>query len=185
MHERVHSQEAESHGDIRTVRGLRLRSLRLGLTGIADVVEFHKQRLSDSGDGENVGNAKLIDFEGRWAVVPVEYKRGKPKSDHSDEVQICAQALCLEEMLTCLIGVGFIFYGKTKHRIQVDFDRYLREKTESLDRELHAFIESRNTPPAVYESKCDACSIVSLCMPESAGSGKRVDRYIRGVLEQD
>ena len=97
MHDRVHEREAESRPGIRIVRALRLRSLRLGLTGMADVVEFHL----DSG------------VRSQGLPFPVEYKRGKPKADYSDSVQLCAQAICLEEMLSCTIPAGALFYGTT------------------------------------------------------------------------
>ncbi len=103
LHERVHEQEGESRAGVRIERGLPLRSLRLGLVGVADVVEFHPLP------------------GGGWQLFPVEYKRGKPKPDHCDEVQLCAQAMCLEEMMGVEVSQGALFYGKTRHRHDVAF----------------------------------------------------------------
>lgn len=183
LHERVHSQNAETEGGVRVVRGLKLRSFRLGLVGVADIVEFHCTADSSEvikADSVSLGISRL---SGKWIVVPVEYKRGKPKHDFSDEVQICAQAMCLEEMLQCRVASGFLFYGKTRHRKEVAFDAELRARTESVSRELHSFIEAQKTPPATYDNRCGACSIVEFCMPATAGAGKSVDRYITRILD--
>jgi len=112
MHERTHEEGGESRGNVRIERAVMLRSLRLGLVGMADVVEFH--RLED----------------GRWQPFPVEYKHGKPKVDDCDKVQLCAQAICLEEMLNVEIPGGALFYGKTRRRLDVAFDSDLRQETE-------------------------------------------------------
>jgi CRISPR-associated exonuclease Cas4 len=130
LHRKADSGEAESRGDVRTTRGVPLRSLRLGLIGKADVVELHRMH---SGGKE------------KWLPFPVEYKRGKPKPDRSDEVQLCAQALCLEEMLGVEIATGALFYGTTRRREDVAFDHELRAETESAAARLHA---SRNAKVA-------------------------------------
>jgi CRISPR-associated exonuclease Cas4 len=99
-------------------------------------------------------------------VLPIEYKRGKPKAHRADEVQLCAQALCLEEMLCTAIPEGRLFYGQTRRRMDVIFDSELRALTVTSSRRLHEMIESRRTPPAVYEErKCEACSLKDLCVP--------------------
>jgi CRISPR-associated exonuclease Cas4 len=144
MHERAHEGPSESRPGIRVARGLALVSERLGLTGQADVVEFHA--------------------DGR--IVPIEYKRGKPKAHRADEVQLCAQALCLEEMHGIVISAGCLFYGKTRRRMDVAFDAELRALTEVLAARLHELIASRITPPPVFESKkCSACSLIEVCVP--------------------
>jgi CRISPR-associated exonuclease Cas4 len=149
LHEHVHERGSESRGKIRTETGLALRSLELGLSGIADVVEFHRQE------------------DASWLPFPVEYKRGKPKQDSSDEVQLCAQAICLEEMLDCQIPCGALFYGKTRRRKQVAFDPALRELTAETARQLHALIAGGITPPPLQnEPKCSHCSLQDLCMPK-------------------
>ncbi len=113
LHDRVHSENAESRGDVYIVRGLKLRSLQLGLSGVADVVEFHRVE---------TGGVSLPGKKGQWKPFPVEYKRGKPKSDRCDEVQICGQAMCLEEMLDTRIENGALFYGAQHKRHEVVFD---------------------------------------------------------------
>ena len=135
LHDKVHEEETESRGDLKIARSLRLRSTRLGLTGQADVVEFI-----------NNGNGKMI-------VTPVEFKRGKPKIDSCDEVQLCAQTLCLEEMLNVDISEGYFFYGKPRRRHKVVFTRELRKITEELTQKLHELFKQKITPTAAYEKK--------------------------------
>jgi CRISPR-associated exonuclease Cas4 len=122
LHERTHEAGAESRPGLRVARGLRLRSLRLGLAGQADVVEFHAA----------LAGVALTGEEGLWRPFPVEYKRGRPKPDRCDEVQLCAQALCLEEMFECAIAAGALFYGTPRRRLEVEFDAALRVETERL-----------------------------------------------------
>jgi CRISPR-associated exonuclease Cas4 len=157
MHERVHEQDSESRGDLYIVRGLKLRSLELGLTGVADVVEFHRSEAGIALPGKR----------GVWQPFPVEYKRGKPKKDSCDEVQLCGQAMCLEEMLCIGIENGALYYGSQHKRHDVEFGPELRKETGELARRLHSLIESGKTPLAVYEKKCEHCSLFELCMPEA------------------
>ncbi len=165
MHERVHEEGRESRGNIRIESGVSLRSLRLGLVGKADVIEYHKQ----SGD--------------RWHPFPVEYKRGKPKKDNCDSVQLCAQAMCLEEMLDVDIPTGALFYGKTRRRKDVAFNAALRQETENTAFRVHELLSSGITPTAQYEKKCDSCSLFDICMPKTAGDGKSVKQYLDKVIE--
>jgi CRISPR-associated exonuclease Cas4 len=171
MHERVHGQESESRGDTVIVRGLKLRSLALGLSGVADVVEFHKVDKGISLPGKR----------GLWRPFPVEYKRGKPKKDRCDEVQLCGQAVCLEEMLKAKIDSGALYYGAQHRRHEVAFDNSLREETARIAERLHALIGAGVTPPARYEKKCERCSLIDICVPE-AGKRKDVGRYLEEVL---
>ncbi len=157
FHERAHGGETELRGDVLTVRTVRLRSLRLGLSGQADVVEFHRTE-----EGVEIPGRR-----GRWVPFPVEYKRGKPKRDPVDEVQLCAQALCMEEMLSVAIPRGALFYGQTRRRFDVEFHEGLRRLTESTAERLHALIRSGQTPPAEYaKAKCENCSLIGLCLPK-------------------
>ncbi|MDP3919322.1 MAG: CRISPR-associated protein Cas4 [Candidatus Omnitrophota bacterium] len=160
MHERTHEQGQESRGKVRIERGLSLRSLRLGLIGKADVVEFHRE--------EGV----------RWQPFPVEYKRGKPKADDCDKVQLCAQAMCLEEMLTVSITEGALFYGKTRHRFNVVFDEKLRKKTEETAMRVHELIASGVTPKPVYEKRCKSCSLMGQCLPQAMQKRRSVKSYL-------
>lgn len=149
MHERVNSGENETRGDICTVRTLQLGSTELGLEGVADVVEYHHQA------------------DGSQLPYPIEYKRGKPKGHRADEVQLMAQAFCLEEMHQCHIPEGALFYGKTRHRHVVAFDQQLRDLTLQAINDCRAIIESGITPKAEYNtSKCRNCSLNELCHPK-------------------
>lgn len=141
----------------RQVRGVRrqmalpLACRRLNLTGVADVVEFHR------GEGGEV-------------PFPVEFKRGKPKAHRADEVQLCAQGLCLEEMFGCAVPAGALFYGETRRRQEVPFDAELRALTETTAGALADVLRTQRTPPAHYKaSLCRACSLLELCLPQLGG----------------
>ncbi|KJR99311.1 MAG: CRISPR-associated protein Cas4 [Desulfobulbaceae bacterium BRH_c16a] len=170
MHERVDEAGRESRGRIRTVFGLSLRSLRLGLSGRADAVEYH--RPGDDPTGTSF-----------WQPFPVEFKRGKPKKNDSDLVQLCAQAICLEEMLSCSVPEGAIYYGKPRRRMAVLFDNTLREETKETAFRLHELLESGRTPRARYEKKCDSCSLLPLCMPKITGARRSVQGYMTKTLD--
>jgi CRISPR-associated exonuclease Cas4 len=164
LHERVHEQSSENRPGIRIARGLRLRSLRLGLVGMADVVEFHMV-------------ADIVKYP-HGQPYPVEYKRGKPKAGHSDEVQLCAQALCLEEMLNVDVPAGSLFYGTTRRRCDVLFDDELRGLTIQTAERLHILLDSGVTPRAEYGPKCEQCSLLGLCMPKTAVPARSVACYL-------
>ena len=167
MHEKkVDTPASESRGDRRVEYGMLLRSLRLGLAGKADVVEFHKQP------------------GGAWLPFPVEHKLGKPKVDDSDKVQLCAQALCLEEMLNVTVSEGAIFYGRPRRRQEVVFDGELRLKTEVAAERLHVLLASGKTPAAVYEPKCDSCSLFDLCLPKLSNRSKSAQSYVNQLMAE-
>jgi CRISPR-associated exonuclease Cas4 len=154
------------------VRGLKLRSLELGLSGVADVVEFHRV----GADGVALPGKK-----GLWKPFPVEYKRGKPKSDRCDEVQICGQAICLEEMLGCSIETGALYYGSQHKRHEVVFDQPLRAETIETCRRLHELVGKRATPPAKYEKKCEKCSMIDICVPKM--QSRDVEKYLESIVQ--
>jgi CRISPR-associated exonuclease Cas4 len=187
LHDRTHQSESESRGDLRIARGLRLRSLRLGLSGIADVVEF--RRLASAPEGQlsppsqGPAGVPLPGARGLWQPAPVEYKRGKPKLGPYDEIQLCAQALCLEEMLGVGISAGALYYGQPRQRQEVALNAELREQAEKLAARLHELTRIGRTPLATYEKKCESCSLLSLCMPKTTGGRKSVDRYLAGIFE--
>jgi CRISPR-associated exonuclease Cas4 len=172
LHERAHSAGSESRPKVRTSRGLRLHSLRLGLVGQADVVEFHP-----STDG-----VVLPELEGVWRPFPVEYKRARPKKDACDEVQLCAQALCLEEMFCRQISEGALYYGEPRRRTQVVFDGKLRARTEALAGRMHELYGAGTTPLAAYEPKCDGCSLIARCLPRLLAKPPGVARYLARAL---
>ncbi|MCD6393628.1 MAG: CRISPR-associated protein Cas4 [Planctomycetes bacterium] len=173
LHEKVHDSGDESRPGVRTVRGLRLRSLRLGLVGQADVVEFQQSEVG----------VELPGADGLWRPFPVEYKRGKPKRNKSDEIQLCAQAMCLEEMLDFPIECGAFFYGRPRRRTQVDFTAELRQRTEQAIQDLHDLIDSARTPTARYGKKCDSCSLYQHCLPKATGVRKNLDAYMQKAFE--
>ncbi|MBU0728718.1 MAG: CRISPR-associated protein Cas4 [Proteobacteria bacterium] len=160
MHERVDQSGGETRGGLRIDHGLPLRSLRLGLIGKADVVEFHRQE------------------DGNWIPFPVEYKRGKTKKENWDKVQLCAQAICLEEMLGASVPEGALFYGRNRRRLLVGFDELLRAETESTAMSLHKLVASGKTPRPVYTKLCDSCSFVDVCRPKTLEKRKRIDEYL-------
>jgi CRISPR-associated exonuclease Cas4 len=160
LHERADSGKNVRQGGVRSVRTLPIHSRRLGLTGQADVVEFHV-------DG---------------TVLPVEYKRGKPKANRCDEVQLCAQALCLEEMLRVEIAEGVLFYGQSRRRQAVRLDAELRRLTETTITRVHELLESGATPLADYAKKCEQCSLAIACLPKSCTASRSVRKYLAGML---
>lgn len=164
MHERAHDERRESRGDVRIEYGVPLRSMRLGLIGTADVVRFHCKA------------------DGTWQPFPVEYKHGKPKKDDCDKVQLCAQALCLEEMLGVGIHEGALFYGRTKHRQNVVFDSRLRGETEETVMHVHELLTSGMTPKPIYTPRCKQCSLIGVCMPKVMQKKRTVRGYMAHVL---
>jgi CRISPR-associated exonuclease Cas4 len=172
LHERAHQSGSESRSNVRTSRRLRLCSFRLGLIGQADIVEFHR-----------VGNGiTLPDVEGLWRPFPVEYKRGKPKRDACDAVQLCAQALCLEERSGCEILEGALYYGEPRRRHRVVFNSQLRAQTEALAARMHELYRARTTPLAAYDAKCERCSLMARCLPRLLTKPPRVARYLARAL---
>ena len=167
MHERVDRGDQADRGRIKVEYGLPLKSSVLGVTGKADVVEFHLKE----------------GLENQWIPFPVEYKRGKPKKNLSDKVQLCAQALCLEEMLCVKVEAGALFYGKTRRRMDVAFDDDLKEVTMRTSEELHDMISSGITPLPHYTKKCDTCSFYTLCMPKTIGKKRNVLSWIRRMTD--
>lgn len=183
LHEKTDSAKAEWRGGVRIARSLRIRSLRLGLAGVADVVEFHPvEKDSGCGDDGAEEGVRLPGMRGRWRPFPVEYKRGKPKKDDSDRVQLCAQALCLEEMLGVSVPAGALFYGQTRRRLDVQFDEALRQRTAEVAAELQELLKGGVTPEAMYEAKCDRCSLMEICMPRVAGTPGQVDRFVTKAI---
>jgi CRISPR-associated exonuclease Cas4 len=179
LHEKAHESGTEAHGEMRVAYSVRLCSWALGLSGIADVVEFHRVTTEDSTDGVVLKGRK-----GLWRPYPVEYKRGKPKTKDCDEVQLSAQAMCLKEMLKTTISCGALFYGKTRRRKEVVFDAPLRQRTAELAFRLHTLICAGKTPHARYEPKCDQCSLLEACRPQSVASGRSARRYLERVLRE-
>lgn len=168
LHEKVHQTDTEKRFDVRIVRGLKLVSFRLGLIGQADVVEFYKCK----------NGIVLPELDGFWQPFPVEYKRGKPKKDSSDCVQLCAQTICLEEMLNTNISAAAFYYQQPRRRTEVEITDLLRKQTENIAQQVHLMFDSGKTPTACYETKCKSCSLAEICMPKTTGLNKKVDYYL-------
>jgi CRISPR-associated exonuclease Cas4 len=163
LHNKSDSGQMERRGNVKTVTALLLRSLRYGLTGKADVVEFHQQA------------------DGLWLPFPVEYKRGQPKVGDADQAQLCAQALCLEEMLHLNIPAGALFYGKTRRRKQVIFSGALRGKTIATAQAVHTLLAQNHPPPPVNDARCEHCSLREQCLPQETVAAARASRYLEAL----
>ncbi len=173
LHERVHNPElVEKRGELLTARSLPVVSWQLGLYGMMDLVEFHQV-------GPDKGGTALPGRQGFWLPKPVEYKRGKEKPDDRDETQLCAQAICLEEMLRVEIGEGDLYYGENKRRSRVLFDAALRGRVEELSRRMHQVFENGITPPAQKGHRCALCSLKDVCLPLLTRKTKSVKSYIQ------
>ena len=162
----------EKRKDKIILRAVPLVSHTLRITGKADVVELQKI------DGQCENGILIESQEGKWRIFPVEYKRGAPKTDDRDHVQLCAQAMCLEEMNNVRIDKGAMYYGKPHQREQVTFSEELRSKVLSYVRCMHEYYKKSFTPLAVYKSHCRSCSLVDICMPKSFSSKKNVKSYL-------
>lgn len=159
LHERADEPGIELRDGVLTSRGVPLRSLELGLSGRCDVIEYEL--------GQKDG-ATLPGRAGLWLPKPVEYKRGTPKRGIGDDVQICAQGLCLEEMMGCRVNGGAVFYASTRRRREVEFSQELREMTIQYAAELRRLLMGGSTPAAVFEKKCLSCSLIDRCLPKAA-----------------
>lgn len=165
MHEKAHDSSSEKRGEIIVTRSMPVFSRELGIRGICDVVELRKD---DSG-------VKIHGREGKYRVVPVEYKRGQPKDHNADELQLCAQALCLEEMLVCDIPQAYLFYGETKRRCPVLMTDELRQAVRNMLREMHNDYRRGYTPKVKPSKACKACSLADMCLPKLMRSMSAAD----------
>ena len=173
MHEKVHDPEQrEKRGDLLITRAMAVSSSELGIAGECDTVEF---RRSENG-------VEIFNMNGKYEVTPVEYKRGEPKEDDCDEVQLMAQALCLEHMLCCDIPFGYLYYGETRRRVKVVFDENLRKRTIDIIKEMHKLYSQRHTPKVKRRKACNACSLKNICLPVICGS-KSASQYMKKMLE--
>lgn len=175
MHKRAHDEELrERRGDNLVVRGLAVHSRALGLSGKCDVVEFRK-----GSDGH-----PLAGEDGLWRAVPVEYKHGSGKANDADLLQLCAQALCLEEMLGADVPTGFLYYGETRSRERVELDGSLRASVASMAEEMHALYRRRHTPRVKPFSACRSCSLCDLCLPRAINRTTVADYVAKRLSEE-
>lgn len=175
MHQRTDNPfETEVRGGLVTARAMPVASYRLGLYGVCDVVEF-----TPSPDGVNLhGRAGL------YQPRPVEYKRGKEKEDDCDIAQLCAQALCLEEMLPVTIPTGYLYYGETRRRVQVAFTAELRGLVERMAAEMHDYFSRGHTPKVKTSKACRSCSLADLCLPKLQ-TRLAASRYIQQRIDEE
>lgn len=174
MHEKAHDREnEESRGNLLIKRGVSVYSAGLGVSGQCDVLEY---RRSDDG-------IPLPGKDGLWQPYPVEYKRGKPKTDNSDKLQLCAQAMCLESMLCCNIPEGALFYGEIRRREAVPFTDELRAQVREQLAQMHELYKKGHTPKAKPTKRCAACSLKELCLPELTKK-RSVSVYLKAALEE-
>ncbi len=164
----------ETRNGFITARSVPIASYRLGLSGVCDVVEF-----TASSDG-----VKLPNRDGLYLAAPVEYKRGKEKHDHSDETQLCAQAMCLEEMLSVVIPKGYLYYGETRHRIEIELTAELRTLVKDMAGEMHNYFSRGYTPKVKLSKACHSCSLADICLPELQGKTMTASKYINQQIEE-
>ena len=173
LHENAHNGSfSESRGDLLITRDMRIFSPTLGVSGACDVLEFHR---GDTG-------IPLKDRKGLWQPFPVEYKRGRPKEHDADALQLCGQALCLEEMLCCDVPKGALYYGETRRRTEVVFTPELRQEVRSLLAEMHALYARGHTPKVKPTKSCNACSLKELCLPKLMKT-RSVTAYLHRGME--
>lgn len=174
MHSKAHdSGFREKRGNIVITRAMKISSAELGISGECDVVEFHK-----SSNGIYIPR-----LEGRYNVIPVEYKRGQPKENNCDELQLCAQSLCLEEMLCCEIHEAYLYYGETRRRHTVVLDKPLRDKTVEMINEMHQLYDRQHTPKVKRTKACNACSLKDICLPvlnKKRSAAEYIDEMLKG-----
>lgn len=162
LHERVHQPEqSERRGNVVTLRSVPLASYKLGLCGFSDAIELHP---SSADTGPAFVHPK---YPGRWEAIPIEYKRGRPKRHNADKLQLCGQALCLEESYGINIPKGYIFYGETKRREEVPFSPELRAELIETAQKMHQAFASKTPIPAIHSSRCPSCSLLNQCIPKA------------------
>ncbi len=158
FHKKAHDgYSAEKRKDVIISRGMPVFSTSLGVSGICDIVEFQR---------DDKKGISLYGREGKYLVYPVEYKKGQPKEDEADILQVVAQAICLEEMLGCEISKGYLYYGEIRRRIEVSLEEVMRQQVRDAFEEMHRYYEQRYTPKVKRTKACNACSLKEICIPK-------------------
>lgn len=174
MHENAHNREfTESRGCLLIQRSVSVYSAQLGISGQCDILEYHR---GDTG-------IPLVGREGFWQPYPVEYKRGEPKKNNVDALQLCAQAMCLEDMLCCDIPEGALYYGETRRRERVVFTEELRGQVKECLKEMHELYKRGHTPKVKPTKSCNACSLKELCLPKLM-KNRSVSAYLKSAMEE-
>ena len=175
LHEKAHNPDLrEKRGELIITRGIKVFSANLGISGECDVLEFRK---SDKG-------ISLHGYEGLWQPYPVEYKRGTPATGEGNILQLCAQAMCLEEMLCCEIKEGALFYGEIRRRDTIQFTEELRQQVKDYLKEMHDYYKKGYTPKVKTGKACNACSLKEICVPRLT-KAKSVKTYLQKKMEED
>lgn len=177
LHENVHRIGSESRGEVKLAAGLQLRSLKLGLCGVADMVEFHRD------DENGVVIPAFKDKTKRWTPYPIEYKRGRKRWDIADELQMCAQAICLEEMLYCTIPEGAIFYGEPRRRTRIALTSALRSEVAAKCERARLLASGGAKPAYTPGKQCGNCSMREYCLPEETYMADRSQKYLEGLFK--
>jgi CRISPR-associated exonuclease Cas4 len=177
LHERVDNPSFfESRGNILIARSVPIASYKLGLYGVSDIIEFHNNKKS---------GVTLPGRNGTWKPIPIEYKRGKPKENIFDDVQLCAQAICLEEMLGCKISHGYFYYGQIRHRHKVLLNKNLRDIVNDLSGQMHKLFDVNHTPETDRKLKnCRNCSLFDICVPKLKKKKFKIESYINQFIEE-
>lgn len=172
-HKKCHDDsDNEKRKDVIIMRGLRVVSHELKMVGICDVVEFHSDK----------NGIELIRYDGKWNLFPIEYKHGHSQIIDADRLQLCAQGIALEEMFSCKIEYGYLFYKETRQRERVDFSANLREKVFSMAKEMNGYFSRGYTPKVRIKPKCKECSLNEICIPELSKK-REVASYIAEYVE--
>ena len=177
FHQKAHDgYSSEKRKDVIISRGMPVFSRKMGVSGVCDIVEFHR---------DDKKGISIYGREGKYLVYPVEYKKGQPKEEESDLLQMAAQAMCLEEMLACDITKGYLFYGEIRRRIEVVLDEGLRQRVSDSFAEMHQYFQRRFTPKVKRTKACNACSLKNLCLPQLM-KDRSVKEYIsRRIGEEE
>ena len=177
VHKKAHDVSLkEKRGDVIIERAMPIHSRELGISGECDVVEFY----------ESQNGVKLSGHTGKYIAIPIEYKRGRPKTNEADILQLTAQAICIEEMLCCDIPYGYIYYGETRHRQKVEITVELRQKVKMIFEEMHKYYKQRYTPKVKRSKSCNACSLKDVCLPmlnKSISVTEYIDKKIKEGVE--
>lgn len=174
LHQNAHDTEfLESRGDRFITRGVSIYSAELGVSGQCDVLEYHRG---------NTG-IPIAGKDGLWQPFPVEYKRGKPREDTGDALQLCGQAMCLETMLCCDIPEGALYYGEIRRRERVAFTPELRTQVRQMLEQMHDLYHRGYTPKVKPTKSCNACSMKELCLPKLM-KNRSVSAYLKAAMEE-
>jgi CRISPR-associated exonuclease Cas4 len=171
LHERVDEGYREYRRGVKQFAGIYVRSLALGLYGRLDMLELQKVE-----EAHGTSTCAFLGLDGSWELHPVEFKRGKPKKHLADHVQLCAQAMCLEEMTASAVASGSMFYGEIRRREQIQFNTELRLLTTRTAARFKEIVERHELPPPVWKKHCRACSLIGICQPR-VRDGTRTQSY--------